>query len=78
VLISDIFGVRNVGAIMGTITAGWALGAAIGPAAAGLAFDFTGQYTVSFVFAAVGMIISTILVIMLRTGKAYGLKQEEK
>jgi OFA family oxalate/formate antiporter-like MFS transporter len=47
-LIGDLFGTRNLGAIMGIMTAGWALGAAIGPAIGGLIFDMSGNYFMAF------------------------------
>ncbi len=34
-LSGDVFGMRSIGSIMGAMSAGWALGAAIGPAMGG-------------------------------------------
>ncbi|HJR05062.1 MAG TPA: MFS transporter, partial [Methylomirabilota bacterium] len=47
-VIPEVFGVRAIGAIMGILTLGWRLGAAIGPAAAGFLYDLTGAYTIPF------------------------------
>jgi len=48
VLIGDLFGTRRLGAIMGMMSAGWALGAAIGPAIGGFIFDMSGDYFKAF------------------------------
>lgn len=53
VLIGDIFGVCNLGAIMGMMSAAWAAGAALGPGIAGIVFDISGHYLVAFIVAAV-------------------------
>jgi MFS transporter, OFA family, oxalate/formate antiporter len=42
---SDIFGLRNIGVIMGFGVGDWAVGAAIGPYIAGFLFDTTQSYT---------------------------------
>lgn len=54
-LIGDIFGMRRLGAIMGVITAAWALGAALGPAIGGYIFDVSGSYFIAFGAAAVAL-----------------------
>jgi MFS transporter, OFA family, oxalate/formate antiporter len=69
-LIGDVFGVRSLGIIMGTITAGWALGAAIGPAVGGWVFDTTRTYSAAFALAAGGMVVCTLLAFLIRPGKA--------
>ncbi len=69
-LIGDVFGVRSLGIIMGTITAGWALGAAIGPAVGGWVFDTTHTYSAAFIVAACGMAICTILAVIIRPDRA--------
>ena len=70
VLISDIFGFRNLGAIMGAITCGWAMGSAIGPALGGSVFDLTGSYSLAFLTASCGMVIATVLSTLLNPEKA--------
>ena len=47
-LIGDLFGTRSLGSIMGVMSAGWALGAAIGPAIGGFIFDTSGNYFMAF------------------------------
>jgi len=59
--IPDVFGVRALGAIMGVLTAGWRLGAAIGPAAAGFLYDAAGSYVPAFGAAPVAVLVSWTL-----------------
>lgn len=47
-VIPEVFGLRAIGAIMGMLSLGWRVGAAVGPAAAGFLYDLTGSYTVPF------------------------------
>lgn len=60
-VIPEVFGVRAIGAIMGILTLGWRLGAAIGPAAAGFLYDLTGSYTIPFGAAPVAVALSWAL-----------------
>ena len=60
-VIPEVFGVRAIGAIMGILTLGWRLGAAIGPAAAGFLYDLTGSYTIPFGAAPVAVALSWLL-----------------
>ena len=55
VLIGDIFGVRNLGSIMGVMSAAWAVGAALGPGIAGFVFDISGRYLAAFGAGAVAL-----------------------
>ena len=59
--ISEIFGVRAIGAILGVMNIGWRGGAALGPATAGFLYDGTGSYTVAFGIASTGLLLSLIL-----------------
>ena len=65
-LISDTFGVKNIGAVLGLMEIGFGIGAAIGPAVGGYIFDVSGNYTVAFIIAAVAMLVATLLVTMVR------------
>ena len=47
-VIPDVFGLRALGAIMGVLSLGWRLGAALGPSAAGFLHDVTGSYLMAF------------------------------
>lgn len=61
-LIGDVFGMRSIGAIMGMMSAGWALGAASGPAIGGYIFDVSGTYFMAFAAGAVAILIAALLV----------------
>jgi len=63
-VIPEVFGLRAIGAIMGVLTLGWRLGAALGPAAAGFLYDLTGSYTVPFGAAPVAVLLSWALFIV--------------
>lgn len=65
-LVGDTFGTRNLGAIMGFITAGWAFGAAIGPALGGFIFDVSGSYFGAFGAGAAALFISACLLACLK------------
>ena len=65
-LISDVFGTRSLGAIMGMMAAGWALGAAIGPAVGGYIFDASGSYFTAFATGAAAVLISALLVALIK------------
>jgi MFS family permease len=60
-VIPEVFGVRAIGAIMGVLTLGWRLGAAIGPGAAGFLYDLTGSYTIPFGAAPIAVALSWVL-----------------
>jgi MFS transporter, OFA family, oxalate/formate antiporter len=60
-VIPDVFGMRALGAIMGILTLGWRSGAALGPAAAGFAYDLTGSYIIPFGAAPVVVVVSWVL-----------------
>ncbi|MFZ0448521.1 MAG: MFS transporter [Desulfatiglandaceae bacterium] len=65
-LVGDIFGTRNLGAIMGIITSVWAFGAAVGPALGGFIFDATGSYFGAFGAGAGALLISACSIACLR------------
>jgi predicted MFS family arabinose efflux permease len=60
-VIPEVFGLRALGAIMGVLTLGWRFGAALGPAAAGFLYDFTGSYTLVFGAAPLAVLASWVL-----------------
>lgn len=60
---SDIFGLKHIGVIMGFGVGAWAIGAAIGPYAAGFIFDVTQGYTSAFLYGAIIMVIATLFVV---------------
>lgn len=61
-MIGDTFGLRQVGVIMGSMTVGWGLGAALGPYTAGAIFDARGSYTFAFMTAALIMVMAALLI----------------
>ncbi len=65
-LISDTFGVKNIGAVLGLMEIGFGIGAAIGPVVGGYIFDVNGNYTAAFIIAVVAMLVATLLVTMVR------------
>jgi MFS family permease len=69
-LISDIFGLRGIGAVMGATLAGFNFGSAIGPAVGGMLYDATGNYSLAFVSAALGMVVATVLGLLIRPALA--------
>ncbi|MBA7466996.1 L-lactate transporter [subsurface metagenome] len=65
-LVGDTFGVGKMGAILGVLEFGWAMGAAIGPAMGGLIFDVSNSYSVAFLVGAAAMLIVALLTALLR------------
>ena len=61
-LISDTFGPRSLGVIMGMLVVGWGIGAAIGPAVGGLIFDVSKSYFTAFLIGALVMLVATLFV----------------
>ena len=72
-VIPDVFGLRAIGAIMGILTLGWRLGAALGPAMAGFVYDATGSYTVPFAVAPAAVIASWVLFDLATRARRRGL-----
>jgi OFA family oxalate/formate antiporter-like MFS transporter len=65
-LISDTFGLRSFGKIIGLLEASWGVGATIGPALGGFIFDMMGGYGKAFLLATVTMFISTSMLLPIR------------
>ena len=66
-LISDIFGVRNIGVILGTTLIGWNMAAAIGPAMGGFIFDATNDYSIAFLVGAAAMLIAALFAALIKS-----------
>ena len=62
----DIFGLRNIGALVGAQNIALVLGAAIGPLIGGFVFDANNDYSAAFVAGAVGMSVATLLAALVR------------
>jgi len=65
-LIGDIFGLTNIGIIMGAFNVGWQFGGAIGPFIAGLIFDVSNSYSLAFLIGASTMLIAALLLVPIR------------
>lgn len=66
--IPDLFGLRAIGAITGVLTLGWRSGAAVGPAATGFLYDWTGSYAGAFWAAPVVVVVSWVLFVLATSG----------
>jgi len=66
VIIGDIFGTKNIGTIMGVLSGGWAIGAAVGPAIGGYIFDASGSYFWAFGAGAAASLIATFTVVPIK------------
>lgn len=61
-LVGDVFGLRDIGVIMGLMSAGWSLGAAVGPAIGGTVYDLRGGYFMAFAAGAAALLLAAILI----------------
>ena len=68
-LVSEIFGVRSLGVILGILEVGVSVGSAIGPAIGGFIFDLTGSYIMAFSIAAGAMLTIALLAALIRSEK---------
>ena len=65
-LISDTFGMRNIGIIMGALQVNWGIGMIIGPAVGGIVFDVANSYFLAFLMGVLAMLVIAILIAMTR------------
>lgn len=63
---ASFFGPRHIGAIFGVMTMAYNFGAAVGPVTAGLIFDATGSYSVTFALAGTVLIGNLVLSLFLK------------
>jgi len=68
-LVGETFGLRRIGAVMGTLQAAWGIGIAIGPATGGLIFDMNGSYFMAFLTGALGMVIVALFITLTKQDK---------
>lgn len=66
-MIGDLFGLRRLGTIMGSLVVGWGLGAALGPYLTGLVFDLSNSYSLAFLLGASLMVIAAVCIYRLKT-----------
>lgn len=65
-LIGDIFGMHNIGIIMGTLQVTWGIGMIIGPAIGGVVFDVSNSYFMAFLAGALAMLAVSLLLALTR------------
>jgi MFS family permease len=65
-LISDTFGLRKIGAIIGALDIGFGIGAAIGPTIGGLIFDVSNSYSLAFLVGALAMFAAVLLMVPIK------------
>jgi len=65
-LVSDIFGRRHLGTIMGVLEVGFSGGSGIGAFIGGLIFDVTGSYSVAFAIGAVTILLISLFIALTR------------
>ncbi|MFC1903052.1 MFS transporter [Chloroflexota bacterium] len=72
-MISEFFGQKAIGSIIGIVAVGWSVGAIIGPFAAGLIFDLNGSYTIAFLVGGFLMVLGMSAIYLLKTDtKVFG------
>jgi len=65
-LISDTFGTKNIGTVLGLLEVGFGIGAALGAAMGGYVFDVSGSYKVAFMRGVLAMLVATLLFAVVR------------
>jgi MFS family permease len=65
-LISNTFGMRNIGTIIGALQFTWGIGMIIGPAVGGLIFDTSNSYFLAFVISMLAMLLVTLFLALTR------------
>ncbi len=65
-LVSETFGMRNIGMITGVLQVNWGLGVVTGPLVGGIVFDASGSYYYAFIAAIIVMFVIAFLVALTR------------
>jgi MFS transporter, OFA family, oxalate/formate antiporter len=65
-IFSDLFGVRNIGKLLGWTGISWFLGATLGPLLGGAVFDKYNSYSPAFFLVATGLLAAVILALTLK------------
>ncbi len=73
-LVSDTFGVSRIGAVLGMLEIGFGIGAALGPAAGGLIFDVTSNYSLAFGSGALSISAVALFLALTRQQRSDSLK----
>lgn len=63
---ADLFGVKELGLILGFVELAWAVGGGVGPVLLGLVFDTTGDYTLGFVGLCAMAVVATGATLLIR------------
>lgn len=71
-LTAELFGLKSHGLILGVISFGFTIGAAVGPVITGYLFDLTGNYQIAFIVCATIGVIGLILTAIIRPMKKLG------
>jgi MFS transporter, OFA family, oxalate/formate antiporter len=71
-MISEIFGTRSAGAIIGLVSVGWAVGGIIGPMLAGYIFDASQSYSVAFLIGGLLLVMGAISGLFLKAPETAG------
>ena len=69
---AELFGLRSLGTIVGTVMCSFTIGGAIGPVLAGSIFDMTGSYNSAFLTCAAVGVMGIILSALLRPASSQG------
>lgn len=72
-VVAELFGVRNLGAVLGTLYTSSAISALVGPPLAGLVIDRSGSYLWAAVFAGCASIAGFLIIIPLRRAEPAAL-----
>ncbi|MFC1935081.1 MFS transporter [Chloroflexota bacterium] len=72
-IVGDTFGLRQIGTILGALSIGFGVAAAVGPTIGGIIFDVYNSYSVAFLVAAIFLFVVALLVPLIKreTGKVY-------
>jgi MFS family permease len=65
-LVSDIFGMKNLGRIMGALLVFWPIGAGLGTVVGGILFDAFGDYFLAFLLTAVISLIACVCALFIK------------
>lgn len=72
-VVADLFGVRSMGAVLGTLYTSSAVSALVGPPLAGLVIDFSGSYLWAAAFAGCASVAGFFIILPLRGTEPAGL-----
>jgi MFS family permease len=71
-LVQDSFGMRHFGSIMGLMSASTVVAFGIGPVIAGLSYDYTGSYSLSFMVVSGLFLLAVLILLLVRMPRRYG------